>query len=40
VGDPAFPHGVVCTTIEDYGVIAYITQTGSGGGTMFLYKHA
>jgi hypothetical protein len=40
VGDPAAPEGVTCTPIPDYGVVAYITQTSSNGGTMYLYKHA
>lgn len=40
VGDPSAPHGVVCVSIPDHGVIAYITQTGASGGTFYLYKHA
>lgn len=40
VGNPSFPHGIFCASIADHGVIAYITQTGSGGGTFFIYKHA
>ena len=40
VGNPTAPHGVTCTPIKDYGVTAYITQTGRSGGTFYLYKHA
>ena len=40
VGDPAVPHGVICTPIAEHNVIAYITQTAVNGGTFFLYKHA
>jgi hypothetical protein len=32
--------GLICTPIPGYGAIAYIQQTGSGGGTFYLYKHA
>lgn len=40
VGNPTAPAGVVCTPIRDHGVVAYITQTSSTGGTFYLYKHA
>jgi len=31
---------VICTSIPDYGVVAYITQPNQNNGTMFIYKHA
>ncbi len=40
VGDPAAPDGMISCAISDFGVIAYITQDSSSGGTFFLYKHA
>ena len=40
VGNPTAPHGVTCTPIRDYGVVAYITQSSKSGGTFFLYQHA
>jgi hypothetical protein len=32
--------GVISCAIPQYGVIAYVTQTSSTGGSFFLYKHA
>ncbi len=40
VGDPKAPAGVVSSSITDYGVVAYISQTSGTGGTFFLYKPA
>ena len=40
VGVPNKPDGVISTSIPEYGVVAYITQTSTIGGTFFLYKHA
>jgi hypothetical protein len=40
VGVPNAPDGVISTSIPEYGVVAYITQTESTGGTFFVYKHA
>ena len=40
VGSPAAREGVISCSISDYGVIAYITQASSSGGTFFVYKHA
>lgn len=40
VGDPTALDAVVSSAITDFGVIAYITQVTSSGGTFFLYKHA
>ena len=40
VGNPTAPHGVICTPIKEYGVVAYVTQTSKTGGTFYLYKHA
>jgi hypothetical protein len=40
VGVPNYPTAVICTSIPDYGVVAYITQPSQTGGTMFIYRHA
>lgn len=40
VGSPAAGEGVISCAISDYGVVAYITQASSSGGTFFVYKHA
>ena len=40
VGNPGAPDGVISCAIPDLGVVAYITQTDSTGGTFFVYKHA
>lgn len=37
---PGNPDGVISTSIPEYGVVAYITQTSQTGGTFYLYKHA
>ncbi len=37
---PGNPQGVISCSLAQHGVIAYITQTSSTGGTFFLYKHA
>lgn len=37
---PGTPDGVISSAIADYGVVAYVKQTSSTGGTFFLYKHA
>ena len=37
---PGNPKAVLSCSIPEYGVIAYITQPTSSGGTFFLYKHA
>ena len=37
---PTNPQPVICSSIDDYGVVAYITQPSQTGGTFFLYKHA
>ena len=37
---PGVPDGVISTELPQHGVVAYITQTSSTGGTFFLYKHA
>lgn len=38
--DDGSPNGVISCSIAVYGVIAYVQQTSSGGGTFYLYKHA
>jgi hypothetical protein len=40
VGNPGALDGVISCAIPEYGVIAYVTQTGPSGGTFYLYKHA
>jgi hypothetical protein len=40
VGNPQVPDHVISSAISDYGVVAYITQNTSTGGTFYLYKHA
>lgn len=42
VGIPGSPNldGIICCSIPDYGVVAYIKQTAPSGGTFYLYKHA
>jgi hypothetical protein len=40
VGDPGAPDGVISCAIPDLGVVAYITQPGTSGGTFYIYKHA
>ncbi len=37
---PGNPQGVVSCALPEHGVIAYITQSSSTGGTFLLYKHA
>ena len=37
---PTTIQATICTSIPDFGVVAYITQPSSTGGTFFLYKHA
>lgn len=37
---PSNPQAVICSSIADYGVVAFITQPNQNGGTLFLYKHA
>jgi hypothetical protein len=37
---PSNPQGVFSCALPEHGVIAYITQTSSGGGTFFLFTHA
>ena len=37
---PADPGKVICCSIPEYGVVAYISQATSTGGTFYLYKHA
>lgn len=36
---PSNPQAVICSSIEDYGVVAFITQPNQNGGTFYLYKH-
>jgi hypothetical protein len=33
------PEAVICSSIADYGVVAFITQPNQNGGTFYLYKH-
>lgn len=45
VGVPGGPgvsviEGVISCAIPDYGIVAYVNQTGMSGGTFFAYKHA
>jgi hypothetical protein len=40
VGVPSNPDGIISSAIAEYGVVAYITQSSTTGGTFFLYKHA
>ena len=37
---PTTIDGMISSAIADYGVIAYIKQTSSTGGSFYLYKHA
>ena len=37
---PSTIQAMVCSSLSDYGVVAYITQPGSSGGNVYLYKHA
>jgi hypothetical protein len=39
-GPGTLKDGVISCSIPDYGVVAYIKQTNSAGGTFYLYKHA
>jgi hypothetical protein len=39
VPGPTNPQGVISCRIQEAGVVAYITQSSSQGGTFFLYKH-
>jgi hypothetical protein len=32
--------GTICTSIPEYGVVAFITQPSPSGGSFYLYKHA
>lgn len=34
------PQGVIACALPDHGLVAYITQTTSIGGTFYVYKHA
>jgi len=36
---PGSPEAIIASSISDYGVIAFITQPSSTGGTFYLYKH-
>jgi hypothetical protein len=39
-GPGSNPQAVICSSIADYGVIAFVTQPLQTGGTFYLYKHA
>jgi hypothetical protein len=42
VGVPGPPpiQAVICCSIPEHGVVAYVTQPTQAGGSFFLYKHA
>jgi hypothetical protein len=37
---PSKPDGIVSCAVANHGVVAYIQQSSSTGGTFYLYKHA
>jgi hypothetical protein len=38
VPGPGNPQAVIATSVSDYGVVVFITQPTSTGGTFFVYK--
>lgn len=40
IPNPPTLDGLICCSIPDYGVVAFIKQTSSVGGRFYLYKHA
>jgi hypothetical protein len=36
---PSTIQAVICSSIKDYGVVAFITQPDQNGGSFYLYKH-
>jgi hypothetical protein len=36
----AISPGVICSSIPEYGVVAFITQPSPSGASFYLYKHA
>jgi len=36
---PSNPQAVICSSIAEYGVVAFVTQPNQGSGNVYLYKH-